>query len=839
MSITAILGRLLGLEDPQRIVSAQPSFGAPWAHDAPAWVLFGLLGLAAVAAVFYARYQRHRSAPARAALTALRAAALGLLLVMLAEPVVEVVYSHQRRPVLWLLLDGTESMAIVDTYSGPDRDRLFEAVGLPAIDRFGGEGATAVASGNPAAAPAGIDPGAPPSRADLVKAILQKDDGKLLRDLAENFRLRAFLFDRVEGVRSLDATSGPRRDIDPRRLAGQITADGEVTALGAAFRDLGRRHATSHLAGLVVFSDFDQNAGPPAMAAARELGVPIYAAGVGPVAAADLALSVQAPLHVKKDEMGTVTVTIRQQGFDGQSVEVRLSAGQAGEEEAAATAFDPIDERTVLLEGSIQQVEFPYVPERAGRFTLRAEVEPLPGEVVEENNVARRDITVLDDFLRLLFVEYEPTWEWRFIKEVFHRDKLVGMQGFRTFLHSSDPRVRQTSEMFLATMRPPRSEFFEYDVIFLGDVPASALSPRFCEMADEFVRRFGGGLVVMAGPRFGVGQLADTPLADLLPVVISPGARINDRQPFRLQLTPQATAYDFMRLGGESESEHRRAWDNLGELPWYQPVERVHPMAAAGVLAEHPAATCVDGRTKQPLVAIRRVGRGEVVYLGFNETWRLRRMHGEKYYRQFWGQLIHRLGLSHALGNQKRFVVDTDRQRYRANDEVVLTVEAYDADYEPLAEEALPGQRLVAELILPAASADQPGGVQSVSAPMVRPGVYEARFPVFAHGEHRVRVADPVVGKPVDAVFHVAAVSVERQSAVRDVALQEQIAGVHPGGRSYDLTTVARLPKEINLEAKTELSVEVVALWNTWLCFTLVLGALLGEWLLRKWVNLT
>ena len=44
--------------------------------------------------------------------------------------------------------------------------------------------------------------------------------------------------------------------------------------------------------------------------------------------------------------------------------------------------------------------------------------------------------------------------------------------------------------MFLEPMAPPRSEFFKYDVIFLGDMPRSALSNRFCELAREFVRDF-------------------------------------------------------------------------------------------------------------------------------------------------------------------------------------------------------------------------------------------------------------------------------------------------------------------------------------------------------------
>ena len=93
-----------------------------------------------------------------------------------------------------------------------------------------------------------------------------------------------------------------------------------------------------------------------------------------------------------------------------------------------------------------------------------------------------------------------------------------------------------------------------------------------------------------------------------------------------------------------------------------------------------------------------------MVYLGFNETWRLRRRYGEKYYRQFWSQLIYRLGMSHALGADKRFVVRIDQQQYRAEDKVTLTVEAYDENYEPLGDETLPERGLVAELTVPGKS---------------------------------------------------------------------------------------------------------------------------------------
>lgn len=455
--------------------------------------------------------------------------------------------------------------------------------------------------------------------------------------------------------------------------------------------------------------------------------------------------------------------------------------------------------------------------------------------MIDQNNRASREVAIIDDFLRLLFVEYEPTYEWRFVKEVFHRDKLVGMRGFRTFLRSSDPTVRETNELFLPSLTLPRSEFFRYDVIFLSDVQGANLTAGFAKMTQEFVGQFGGGLVVMAGPRFGLRELRETPLADMLPVVIDPEAGVRDQRDFELQLTPLAEQFDFMRLGAD-DAENERAWRNLGPLPWYQPVARVEPSATT-VLAVHPTDTCLDGRTPQPLIAVRKYGRGEVVYLGFNEMWRLRRRYGEKYYRQFWGQLIHRLGLSHALGSQKRFVVRTDRQQYQADDRAVITVEAYDENFEPLSEEAVDGKVLEAELQQPGRNAEGAAQTERLRIAMQRPGTFEVRVPVFETGEYVVRVKDPIGKTDSEVVFQVAGRSVERRSAVRNVHLQQNLAA-ETSARSYELDTVPNLLDDFRPAELSERKIEILQLWSTPLMFALVVLLLLSELAVRKWTNL-
>jgi hypothetical protein len=223
--------------------------------------------------------------------------------------------------------------------------------------------------------------------------------------------------------------------------------------------------------------------------------------------------------------------------------------------------------------------------------------------------------------------------------------------------------------------------------------------------------------------------------------------------------------------------------------------------------------------------------------LGFNETWRLRKKYGEKYYRQFWSQLIYRLGMSHALGDAKRFVPHLDRQQYRAEEKVTFTVEAFDENYEPLTEEKLADRTLKAELTIPG-QGDAPPQTREIAVPFLRRGMFEARFPVYAPGEYTLRVKDPVTNRFEERRFEVTSMSAERRRGVRDVQLQNDLA-LRTKGRSYDLTTVANLPQDLQAQPIVEKVTRNHALWSTPLWFILVVGLMLGEWLFRKMVNLT
>jgi hypothetical protein len=593
---------------------------------------------------------------------------------------------------------------------------------------------------------------------------------------------------------------------------------------------LARRHRRQ-IAGVVMFSDFDQNTGRDAVVAAQTLKAPIFTVGVGPPQAIDLAAELQSSLVLKKDEDAEATVIVRQTGLTGRVARVQLLGrrlGAAADAEAESNLIPLAPAKTVELTGERVSVSLPFTPHVDGRYLLVARVDPFDDEVLTENNTAEREVTIHDEALKLLFVEYEPTWEWRFVKEVFHRDKLIGREGFRTYLRSADIKVRRTNDLFLESLVQPRSQFFAHDVIFISDVPGDMLSEHFQQMLQEFVYEFGGGLVVIAGPRFGPGALSQTKIANMLPVVVDPTGRPKQME-FRLQMTPKAKLYPFMQLGKPGdESENQRAWDNLGRVPWYQPVLRV--VDRADVLAQHPIDKCAGTEQQQPLIAAHRYGKGEVIYVGFNEFWRLRRKYGERYYRQFWGQMINRLGLGRALGAQKRFQVNTDRKTYEAGDKVRLVVEAYDENFQKLAAERLAGRLMI----------EPDGGTATttdLSIPLREVNFYEATLPVFTAGRHRVLVRDPVTQQEYEVNFKVAPVTLERRSAIRNVRLQRDLADA-TGGHAYELHEIAKLKDDLAGKPTSDYRPEKTQLWNSRYVLALMLTLMLGEWLSRKLLNM-
>src|SRR5262245_45054620 len=120
--MTRTFGRLLGIENAASIDRIEMTLAEPWAEGGAFWVFLLAEALIVAALVFYVRVQMQGPRWARTILGVARGLLLAMLLVTMADPVLELGLVNLQRPLLYVVLDGTDSMAIEDELPGGERE---------------------------------------------------------------------------------------------------------------------------------------------------------------------------------------------------------------------------------------------------------------------------------------------------------------------------------------------------------------------------------------------------------------------------------------------------------------------------------------------------------------------------------------------------------------------------------------------------------------------------------------------------------------------------------------------------------------------------------------------
>src|SRR5688572_7957111 len=235
-------GWLLGLEQATSIDQLDVSLAAPWVQDRAFWIFLLAVAVLAGSLLFYLRLQARGTGAQRLALGLFRGVLLALLLMTLADPVLELTLSSRRRPLLYVIFDGTDSMAIEDEL--PDAERA-------AIEKAVNWKSRSSTKKSPAETR--------PTRMDYVRALLKSDKNPLDRLAAEkNVEIEAYLFDgnTTSQLRKLTSASGTRDSVTAAQWADQLSTKGQVTALGEVVSEIGQQLGSSRAIGALVFSDF-------------------------------------------------------------------------------------------------------------------------------------------------------------------------------------------------------------------------------------------------------------------------------------------------------------------------------------------------------------------------------------------------------------------------------------------------------------------------------------------------------------------------------------------------------------------------------------------------------
>lgn len=732
------------------------------------------------------------------ALAGCRAGALAIVLFIATGAFLDVVRRFDGTGTVMLLVDRSRSMALVDRREGADLQQAGEILGDPA------KAATA-------------------TRHELLAAALADKARDPVRALEGRFKVEVFGFGEGAGLAPLsvaDGAGGP--------LGAAAAPDERATQLGAALADSARRARGRRLDAVVVATDGGWNRGEDPVEVAKSLGAPVIALGVGAPQAKDLEIPfLFSEDIVFKNDRFVLDVRVRQRGFTGRTVTLVVKRT------ADSGAEDVMKEEQLTLGEDREFVHtVELVPDKEGVFTFTAELVPQPEEANTVNNrKSRSNIQVVDKKLRVLSIDDAPRWDFRFLRGIFEADKQRVQPSF--ILRQGDRNLDTKGVKFLRQMPADAKGMKEIDCIVLGDISPDFFTAEELKRLETWVRVDGGGLIVVAGHRSMPNAWAGTVLDQLLPVEpeAQPPQSVADelartiKDGARPVVTPEGGRWAALRFAPDP-GENELKWRESEPLRWVHPVKRAK--SGASILLAHP--TKKAGDDPMPILAVHRYGRGQVAWMGSDETWRWRFKPGVAQHRRLWGQLCSSLGMAHLLGNASRVQIETDRGEYAVGDRAQLIARVLDADFNPLREDAVTVQverDLAKEPVVLAARRDQPG-------------VFAGEWIPGATGRHRIflELADPgaaAAGQASDERF----VSVvEPQLELDDGGMREdllqQIAKVSDGA-FVPLPQADQIAKIIQARQRQGVQKrEEITLWNAPGVLCLLVLLLGVEWWFRK-----
>lgn len=800
------------------------------------------------------------SKPVGLVLLLLRVCVLGLLLLTLLKPVFVKEWDLDRQPRLLIGFDVSESMDTADQHAGEGEmlqwAKALGMLGNDATDELidswindyaeGREPNWSGDSGNADAAFANVrrrqvqdifaELRAMP-RTEFVRRLLQARPN----DLLENLRRQTAIDLQVFGMEQLEVSDdglnsflqSDREDVRPiaTDLAGMLST---------AISD----ENGSTIQGLLLLTDGRQTSGTdPAIEAdrLRALQIPVFTVPIGSVRQPrDVSIAnIDAPKTVFIEDNAVVRGTVRADGYQGQELTVYLKEGDR-----------TVDQKTTPVVGSEFEVEFELPSEDVGarEYTLSTDLQP--GELREDNNVRPFTVSVVDNKSRVMLVEGDARWEFRYLKNALERDKRVRLQ---TILFRQ-PFLKLLNRPFLDSQWPAFEEFQQQlsdtDILIMGDISPQKMSERLWQAIEKAVSDDGLTLLVIPGRRHLPSQYESGTLNRLLPVT-DPQRQVAERyqrslpeseiSAFRLQPTASVSrmaVFDFTDpVSGNS--------DVLQKLPGHLSAYSGIPKPVATVWANLQ----VPGpELSQPLAAVvhHYYGFGQVVWMGIDSTWRWRLRAGDTWHHRFWGQIVRWAARSKAsAGNdQVRLTLSTSVMsesesaevavRWEPNlvgqlaDSIVsLNVERIDEgelqdNDEPRSRKQSKSDNRTMQLVpLPDAPARYSGRINGL-----KPGIYRVQLQLQNSG---IELQQPVFTELV--------VKAEVSTELADVRCQrnflQQLADT-TGGQLLEPWQLANLPDLLNREQDSENVVQEVTAWDHWILMLMFFALLTTEWVVRK-----
>ena len=389
-------------------------------------------------------------------------------------------------------------------------------------------------------------------------------------------------------------------------------------------------------------------------------------------------------------------------------------------------------------------------------------------------------------------------------------------------------------------MPTSEAELRQYHVILIGDVAPERIAPteegirRWLEMLVKFVE-FGGGVGFLYGDAAMPERYRNTPLQDLLPVVLEDQATLQRNKPsrenaFRPILENPLQPHEILLLQRDP-AFNRRLWEEgLPGFFVYHPVQRAKP--GASVLLRHP--TDANAYGKRPIAVAGPYPRGNTFFLATDETWRWRDPYAETYMDAFWRNVVRHLAQGRLQRRNDLLELTVDKNLLETGDKVRVSLRVVDTELQPASaqEQAI--------FLVDAKNTVERRTLRAVPG---EPGAYQASFTMEAAGAFRFVVfanqnpADAVLARE-DLLVKVPDREMAQSSQDREALVRiAEAASGQAGKASYVfLADADRLVAEFagrkSFESREDTRTKPA--WDSGWSLALLLSVLAIEWILRK-----
>ena len=608
------------------------------------------------------------------------------------------------------------------------------------------------------------------------------------------------------------------------------------TRIGDSLKQFSDETSDLPIGAVVLLSDGGDNSGgldADTISALRARHIPVHTVGFGREHAehdVELDDAVIAP-RTLADSRLAAKITFHQHGYAGTTINLTVRDVSTGQPKALYA-------RSVKLgaDGNLQTETLMFNIGGAGAKTLQIAAAPLQGEENTANNSLTRVVNVGSDARRILYVEGEPRWEYKFIRQAEEDDRMVQIVSMDRTSQNKIYRQGIADAKELAEGFPSRPEdLFGYQGLIIGSVEAGYFTPGQQQLIRDFVDRRGGGLLLLGG-QFSLadGGWNATNLTDVFPTTLPASAGTFHREQDPRSGTTHATA-EIAPAGVDSTitrlvddpAANAAKWKALPYLMDYE--DPGTPKPGAAVLA---TMITPEGR-KLPLLITQNYGRGRSAIMATGGSWRWQMSSplGDTAHDLFWQQLLRWL----VTDTPGHVTASVPSQMLLDHSAVTLTADVRDPQYNPA-----PDAKVEAHIL-------GPSGVTAsveLSAVPDSPGQFQATWSAPKTGSYLTEVTaqrhDPVTGNMKELGRDV--LTFQRMDGVaenfhteQNRELLERLA-TQTGGQYWKPADLGKLPSRIPFSEAGVSIRETRDLWNLPVIFLVLVLLRFSEWWLRrKW----